>query len=98
MGGSIFASAPAKALPHSGVDTRRSKRHRLFRSVVDIANVRAPAPLIDRDDRSARATTRAVDPMVAALDRHEVYRFATVEDGEVRQHASRNRVRPSPTP
>jgi len=60
--------------------------------------VRAPAPLIDRDDRSALATTRVVDPMVAALDRHEVYRFAAVDYGEVRQRAGRNRARPSPTP
>jgi hypothetical protein len=60
--------------------------------VVDIANVRAAAPLIDGDDRSALAATCVVDSVVVAFQRHQMYRIAAVEDGEVWQHVGGGRV------
>jgi hypothetical protein len=54
--------------------------------MVDIANVCATSPLVDRDHRSTWAATGAVHSMATGFHRHQVYRLATVHDREIWEH------------
>jgi hypothetical protein len=81
-----------------GVNTWRNNRLSFRRLVVHVANVATPAALVDGDDRSALATGRVVDSVLRAFHRHEVYRLAAVEYGEVRQDATGLRLRVAPMP